>query len=134
MSSILFNPPFYSEPYPGIRVNESEWNVFLSKLAQNHAKYMADVQRQGHQHWDTRYKWIRDYFGPEYKASEVCAESWDRQYADPLPEIIEDACRSWSFSPGHWEVVSTVHEKFGDGLYKGKNGIYYVCIIVVDRR
>jgi len=120
--------------YPGARVCESTENYTLMVAAQTHAKYQAKWKRQGHQQWKTRKAKLRKKF-PGYNFEEICAESWRRDKDKPLYDIGWGMFKAWAYHPtGHWTVASQKHDMFGAGMALGRNGVWYACIIVGDKK
>jgi len=117
--------------FPGARACQSEHHPALQTAAEQHARYQARVCRQGHQRWAQRSEQLARKI-PGVQFCEICAESWDRQRDEPLPEIAREMYRCWKQSPGHWRVASTRHRYFGAAMAQGRNGIWYACIIVGD--
>jgi hypothetical protein len=117
--------------FPGAHVCESEPHPLLMALASEHAQYMARHRRQGHQRWNERSREIIAELG-QVTPAEICAESWDRQAHDPLPEVATEMFRCWKTSEGHWSVASRKHRWFGCDMAQGRNGVWYACIIVAD--
>ena len=116
--------------YPGAKVCESKAHRLLMQLAQEHAEYMAEAHQQGHQNFQSRWNEIDKKL--DMSASEIAAETWDRQSDSPMEEVATEMFKSWEQSRGHWNVASQTHKLFGAGLAKGTNGIYYGCIITAD--
>lgn len=116
--------------YPGARICRSEYDTLLASLAQDHANYMARVDRQGHQHFQSRYQRVREELG--LSAVEICAESWPDQRDSSMWEIGQEMFECWQQSSGHWAVASRVHKRFGDGLAQGASGVWYACLLAAD--
>lgn len=110
---------------------------YLTSLAEQHARSMATRQHQDHNGWERRYHNIHDEFrrGPLPKdlgkVSEICAESWP---GDTMATAAAGCWKDWKTSPGHWRTASGKPTRFGVGMARGKNGIYYICIIAVWER
>lgn len=116
--------------YPGAKVCESKAHMLLMDLAQAHAEYMAEKQMLGHQNFQSRWNEIDEKL--DMSASEIAAETWDRQSNDSMEEVSTEMFRSWESSRGHWKIASQVHKLFGAGLAKGDNGIWYGVILTAD--
>lgn len=116
--------------FPGAMVCESERHELLQTLADEHATYMARTCRQGHQRFDSRFQRIRRELN--MSAAEICAESWRRQADLPLEQVGHEMFKCWRQSPGHWRTASRKHRFWGGSMAKGRNGIWYSCIIVAD--
>ena len=100
----------------------------LMDLAEAHAEFMAIVDKQGHQHFQSRYDEIKAKAG--LRAIEICAESWAWE------QTVEDAAvsmwKSWFYHlHGHRDVCITPHDFYGAAMAKGK--VWYACIIVGDK-
>lgn len=130
-----------ADDYPGVRFQEGTRDDLLVRLAQEYAGQMAAIdsqskgwgrRREGHFGWDARSATIRRQLG--LRGVEVSAESWDRQANAPMPEIARTMFDSWKASTGHWKVVSTPHERYGDGLARSASGTWYAALIVADAR
>jgi len=118
--------------FKGAHVCESERHPLLMQLAADHAANMARRRRQSHDGFKQRAAKIRAEVG-NVLASEIVAESWDRQRSDPLPAIGEEMFASWRHSRGHWSVAKKVHKYVGLEMCQGaRNGIWYACILVAD--
>jgi len=113
------------------RVDESPQHPVLTAAAREHAVYQASVGRQGHQHWDRRMARLGREM-PGYRFAEICAESWPRQANEPYEALAAEMFWCWRQSPGHWSVAGRRHNYFGGCMAKGRNGIWYACIIVAD--
>lgn len=116
--------------YPGAQVCDSEENEALMIMAQTHAAYMARVCQQGHQGFQERFDGIRAATG--LSAAEICAESWPWQTEEPPEALGREMFKCWAQSPGHWRVAAASHRFYGAGMAKGRNGIWYACILVAD--
>ncbi len=107
-------------------------HVTLNKLAQEHANTMARVQRQSHDGFNRRFERARRELNIA-EASEICAESWDHQEFASRRELWKEAVKCWQTSPGHWRTASVRHYKIGVGLAKSSRGVWYMCLLAVDR-
>jgi hypothetical protein len=110
---------------------ESPRHAYLDKLAQGHAEYMARVQVQGHQGFDGRFHAARRGTGCRAVA-EICAECWPWQSEATPAEQWAEYVKSWRQSPGHWSVARVKHRYVGIGSAKGRNGVWYGCLIAGD--
>lgn len=113
-------------------VCESKHHKILQEYATRHAQYMADECEQGHQYWTPRYWKLQRGAGKRHNYREIVAESWNRQTDCTPKELGEEFFKCWRQSSGHWEVAGDKHRLFGADMAKGKNGIWYACIIVGD--
>jgi uncharacterized protein YkwD len=111
----------FSTPYP-----------LMMDLATSHSINMAKQRKQSHDGFIQRYAIMKGEIKDCNDFAEICAESWDRQANDTMLELGEEMFRCWKQSEGHWKVASMKHKYFGCNMKKGKNGIYYCCIIVGD--
>ena len=116
--------------YEGAHICESEINQFMMDKAQTHAEYEA-VHGQGHQGFSDRVAALQLQVGP-YQYAEICAESWPEQKDATPEELGVEFFKCWKTSSGHWRVASKPHKYFGVGVAKGRNGVYYSCILVAD--
>jgi hypothetical protein len=91
---------------------------------------MADHKTLGHQNFQQRWDTIRSILG--VNASEIAAETWDRQKDDSLEAVADEMFRCWRQSPGHWRVASVKHTYFGGDMAQGEDGIWYSCMIGAD--
>jgi hypothetical protein len=114
--------------YPGANVCKSEMHPFLMKLAKDQANYQASICVQGHQNFSSRFSAVQQ--AGLGHAAEICAESWPWQVNDSMLDLGYEMFKCWRQSPGHWSVASKQHRYFGADIAKGKNGIWYACIIV----
>ena len=106
---------------------------YLMSLAEQHARSMATRQHQDHTGWQRRYHSIHADFRPHSlsKVSEICAESWP---GDDVQTAAAGCWKDWKTSPGHWSTAAGRPLRFGVAMARGKNGIYYICIIAVWER
>ena len=117
--------------FPGAHICESKKHPLLMQLCSEHSQYMADHHKQGHQNFSERYDTISKIL--KCNASEICAESWDRQKDDPLPVIADEMFKCWKSSSGHWKIASQKHTFFGGDMCQNKeNGVWYSCMLVAD--
>jgi hypothetical protein len=117
--------------YPGAKVCQSQVHNTLVQAAINHSKYMASCGVQGHQFFSQRVAQLTQSMGG-YRYAEICAESWQEQANASGQALGYEMFKCWRQSPGHWSVASTVHRFMGAGMTRGKNGIWYACILVAD--
>jgi uncharacterized protein YkwD len=113
------------------RVFESAYSEPLSQLAQQHADCMASRRTQGHQGWAQRREQALQQTGLR-QASEICAESWPEQENSTEAQLWDEMVLCWRQSPGHWSVARRRWAAYGLGLAKGRNRIWYACIIAAD--
>ena len=112
-------------------VFESPWDNRIFAAAQKHAQYMADARRQGHQGWEQRWQQLTKDTG--YKdIREICAETWPEQALLPESARWDEAVHCWQQSPGHWSVAKRKWAAYGAAMAKGRDGVWYCCIIVAD--
>jgi hypothetical protein len=103
----------------------------LSRLAQNHANYMARVRFQGHQGWGSgRFQESKQVTGCG-TASEICNESWPNV---SIWEASLESWRAWKTSSGHWRTANGRPIFYGAAIARGSNGIWYSCIITAGVR
>lgn len=113
--------------FPGAKVHRSEKNDFLMSLAKQHADSMARRQHQDHNDFTDRANLVWKDLG--MSASEICAESWKWQVNDSPELLWTEAFKCWKQSPGHWKVASKEHSAYGYAMAKGRNDVWYFCII-----
>lgn len=113
------------------RAFASPQHPFLNRLAVQHASYMAAVQIQGHQGFEHRFAVIQASSGG-CSVEEICAETWPWQRNATWPEQWAEYERCWRQSPGHWRTARSWHRWIGVGSARGRNGIWYGCLIAVD--
>jgi len=117
--------------YPGVRFHEGVRDPLLVQLAQDCADLLvrngeAEYAQDGHPGWDERFHEIRKALG--MTGVEVTAMARPGEGDDIGHEVFYD----WERSAGHWRVVSTPHKRYGDGLAKSQNGIWYATVVVAD--
>lgn len=95
---------------------------YLLEEARQHSLYQARIRVQGHHFWERRFHQINARLPAGLTACEVCAESWPGQ---GLVEAAIECVRSWRYSSGHWEAVSSYHPRYGYDIQQGANGIWY---------
>jgi hypothetical protein len=117
--------------FAGAHVCESEQNQILMAMASRHARYQAEHQKQGHQLFSLRVEELYSTLG-QYKYAEIASESWLWQAEASMLELGTECFKCWRASPGHWGVASVRHKYFGGDFAKGKNNIWYSCIITAD--
>lgn len=116
--------------FPGAMVCQSPPHPLLMELAAKHAMHMARVRLQSHRGFGARFAQLRkEGLGD---AAEICAQSWARQADDTMQQLGYEMFKCWKQSPGHWTVASRTHKYWGGGIARGRNGIVYACILVVD--
>jgi uncharacterized protein YkwD len=131
MVGLLLSIALLTADKPACPALASQHDPALDREAERHAEYMAAVRTQGHQGFEQRYQRLAAKF-PGRKIAEICFESWDWQANSTSGELWREAAVCWRQSPGHWSVARTKHRQIGAGLAKGRNGIWYGCIIAVD--
>lgn len=128
--------------YPGVQCLDGLRDPLLVELAQDCAELLARrgetaYWRDGHPGWDdgnpyrnSRYRRIGRELG--MTGVEVSAMSWPDTSTIPNPDIMRQIYYDWKRVPGHWAVVSTPHARFGDGMAKSANNVWYGVIITAD--
>lgn len=116
--------------YPGAHVCESERHPLLMKLCREHAQYMAEHEQLGHQNFNSRYAEIRKQLN--ISASEIAAETWERQKDESFDKVGKEMFYCWERSPGHWRTASKKWKYFGADMAQGKSGIWYSVIIAAE--
>jgi len=96
-------------------------NPQLANAAASHSQHQANIQRQGHHNWDSRFHQVRSMVNVG-QASEVVAESWPNQ---TMIDSCLDCVDSWRHSSGHWGAVRRQHRFFAYDIRRGRNGIWY---------
>ena len=117
--------------YPGVLVCRSVIHPFLQNLMQAHSDYMAAHNQGGHQGFSERVEKIQTQLGRS-RVNEVAAQSWRSSANQDLVSIAKEMFDSWKVSPGHWAIISKVHDYFGGSMSYSKGGIWYASIITVD--
>jgi hypothetical protein len=125
-----------ADAYPGVRFQEGQRDAALVQMAQEAADTMARrgdraYRFSGHPGWDGRFRRIN---AMGLRGVEVSAFSWPDASAEPTPEILRELFYDWERSSGHWRVVSTPHERYGDGLARSRTGTWFAAVIVADPR
>lgn len=106
---------------------EGTWNEDFQNEASNHAAYQARKQFQSHYGFSKRTKRLNDKYS-DCKFAEICCEAWPGQSED---EAVKDAFTvSWPASKAHWKVVIKPCTFFGIAMFRGKNKIFYTCMLV----
>lgn len=128
-AAIRFLPPDHSrllssQPCPAL---DSVRHELLQRLAEQHAAYMARVNRQGHQGFQGRWDIVHAELG--FSATEICAESWPEQRDLPEADLLVEAVKCWRQSPGHWRVAGTRHKFSGVAIGRGRRVAYIVCLV-----
>jgi hypothetical protein len=117
--------------FPGANVQTSEPHPVLIKAAIAHAQDQARRQLQGHHNWERRFhELMRQMDG--MIPTEICAESWPEQANDTMKELGYEMFVCWKQSSGHWNCAQKKHRYWGGAMAKGRNGIWYSCIITAD--
>ncbi len=98
------------------------FDPLLAAEAESHSQYQAQILRQGHHFWESRFHRINSRLPAGCLAFEVCAESWPGQAL--LPAAIE-CVRCWRLSAGHWRSVSSPCTVYGYDMKRGANGVWY---------
>jgi len=98
--------------------------------AQSHSQYQADIRRQGHHYWESRFHRIVARLPGGLGAREVCAESWP---GENLVEAAIECVRCWRLSDGHWSAVRAPNRCFGYDMKRGSNGVWYATGIFGTR-
>ena len=101
---------------------EGELNARLVEEARSHSQYQANIRKQGHHNWSSRFQRLNLELPTELWASEVCAESWPGQH---LLESAIECVACWRYSEGHWSAVVAEHPYYGYDMKLGTNGIWY---------
>lgn len=104
-----------------------DWNPVLAKAAEGHSTHQAELKKQGHQGWPSRFQRLLNQLGQNSKPKEVCAESWPGQ---SLLEAAEECVASWHQSPGHWKAVSSRQAAYAYDMKQGSNGVWYATGIL----
>jgi hypothetical protein len=93
----------------------------LMNACGDHSRHQAEIGRQGHHRWETRFREIWRAIGGA-APTEICAESWP-------DETLLIACLgcvdAWRHSSGHWNAVTRLHLTYGYDIRRGQNGIWY---------
>lgn len=100
----------------------SRFEPILAAAVESHSQHQANLRRQGHHGWQTRFHQLNAQLGNGLIAQEVCAESWPRE---SLVDAARECVRSWRQSPGHWKAVSSAAVCYAYDLKRGSNGIWY---------
>lgn len=98
----------------------------LLAAATQHAQRQANLQRQGHHHWDQRFRKLWPIVGGKPPV-EICAESWPDE---SLLRACLGCVHAWRQSAGHWRAVANERAFFGYDICRGKNGIWYATGIL----
>lgn len=121
--------------YPGVKCLDGLRDPLLVDLAQDCANRLAAsgeraYWRDGHPGLNARFGIIRQRLGMD--PDEVSAFSWPDAATEPTQAIASGLFYDWQRSSGHWAVVSKPHARFGDGLAKSRNNVWYGVIITAD--
>jgi hypothetical protein len=95
---------------------------YLVAQAESHSRHQAQIRRQGHHQWETRFHQINARLSGGLSAVEVCAESWP---GERLVEAAIECVHCWRQSSGHWSAVRAAHPLYGYDMKRGSNGIWY---------
>jgi hypothetical protein len=125
-----------ADAYPGVRFQEGQRDAALVAMAQDAADTMARrgdraYRFSGHPGWESRFRRIN---AMGLRGVEVSAFSWPDTSPTATPEILRELFYDWERSSGHWRVVSTPHERYGDGLARSRTGTWFAAVIVADSR
>jgi hypothetical protein len=101
---------------------DSEPSPDLLEEARSQSQYQADILRQGHHFWESRFPRIVARLPGGCTAREVCAESWP---GENLVEAAIECVRCWRLSGGHWNAVRSPNRVFGYDMQRGGNGVWY---------
>lgn len=101
---------------------DAEVSPVLFEEAEQHAQYQAEIRRQGHHSWESRFHRINARLPDNSVAQEVCAESWPGQN---LFDAAREMVHSWRQSSGHWGAVRERPRFFGYDMKLGENGVWY---------
>ncbi len=104
----------------------------VTAAATDYAAWMAAHREQGgHHRWAKRSKRLGKVV-PGHRFAEITAETWRWQVDAGLDEVAREMFRCWMYSSGHWRVAERFHSVWGGAMRKGRNGIWYGCVIVGD--
>lgn len=120
------------QAFPGAECANTPLDDFTQELAAEHAKYMASRRKGGHQYFDQRFDSLLREYGSDIKVSEICAQSWPWE-KDDLQKAGLSQWKAWKYSPGHWRTASRLHTGMGINMERGRNGIWYACVLVWRR-
>jgi hypothetical protein len=109
---------------------DSQSSTELLSEAQSHSQYQAEIGRQGHHFWASRFQRIIARLPGGLSAREVCAESWPGQN---LVEAAIECVRCWRLSEDHWSAVRSSNRCFGYDMKCGSNGVWYATGIFGTR-
>jgi len=98
------------------------FDAYLAEEAESHSQHQAQITRQGHHAWETRFHRINARLGNGLSATEVCAESWP---GEGLLQAAIECVRCWRLSSGHWGAVSSTPRAYGYDMKRGSNGVWY---------
>jgi hypothetical protein len=99
-----------------------QFDPMLGAEANSHSVHQANIHRQGHHQWESRFHRISGMLPGGLRAKEVVAESWPNE---GLLDAAVDCVASWRQSPGHWSAVSVNQPLYGYDIQRGSNGIWY---------
>ncbi len=116
---------------PGALVVNSPVNELLQGLARGHAQHMAWNRRQNHSNFQARFDQVLRELG--MKSQEIVAESWPWQADESLVALGVEMFKCWKLVGGlHWEIASMEHKFMGADMVRGRDNIWYACILVCD--
>lgn len=97
-------------------------STVLSKAAESHSHYQAQIGAQGHYQWESRFHSISGKLNGYNAPIEIVAESWPNQ---TMIDSCVDCVASWRHSSGHWNAVRSPQGVYGYDIKRGNNGIWY---------
>lgn len=113
-------------------VHTGKPDATLMAYAKANADYQAKIGVQGHHNWENRFQRLLVIM-PEYCGfQENVAESWPWQQSREAGAW--EMFKSWSQSKSHWETANKPCAIYGYAMSKGRNGIWYGCWIIGQRR
>ncbi len=101
---------------------EGDVHSLLAGEAAGHSQHQAQITRQGHHNFDSRFHRINARLRGGLMVQEVVAESWPGQ---GLFDAAVECVSSWRQSSGHWSAVRSRHHAFGYDMKRGANGVWY---------
>jgi hypothetical protein len=96
-------------------------SAVLTRAAESHSHYQAQIGVQGHHHWESRFQRINGQL-QGVAPVEVVAESWPNQ---TMIDSCVDCVASWRQSAGHWNAVKSRQGIYGSEIKRGTNGMWY---------
>ncbi len=109
----------------------SKQHPTLNQLAQQHADNMARTQYQSHNGF-SEHRAPAMFQAGFRSPAEICAETWERQRNATWKEQWIEYTVCWRQSSGHWSVARIKHKWIGVGSARGRNGVWYGCLISAD--